>query len=156
MTSLYMAIAKNQLCPCGSGKKYKRCCIGAQGDRVSIRINPVMREHIRHEQENFKKIMGRDMQSDDPLMTSLLGKSPEEVKEDTLKGMIELEVDEEIIYGFKKLGYFILDDKRIHFTQEQLRDWDLAMNEYDYLQEHGLVEKEHPLEPIVEELFRNL
>ena len=23
-----MAIARNALCPCGSGKKYKRCCFG--------------------------------------------------------------------------------------------------------------------------------
>ena len=24
-----MKVGRNELCPCGSGKKYKRCCMGA-------------------------------------------------------------------------------------------------------------------------------
>jgi len=24
-----MAVSRNDLCPCGSGKKYKKCCLGA-------------------------------------------------------------------------------------------------------------------------------
>ena len=30
-----MAHARNKLCPCGSGEKYKRCCEGAQSSALS-------------------------------------------------------------------------------------------------------------------------
>ncbi len=28
-----MAVSRNDLCPCGSGKKYKKCCLGAPDPR---------------------------------------------------------------------------------------------------------------------------
>ncbi|RLA43860.1 MAG: hypothetical protein DRR42_21180, partial [Gammaproteobacteria bacterium] len=30
-----MKTGRNDPCPCGSGKKYKHCCLGTPGDRES-------------------------------------------------------------------------------------------------------------------------
>ena len=30
-----MSVGRNELCPCGSGKKYKACCIGKERSRIS-------------------------------------------------------------------------------------------------------------------------
>ena len=44
-------IGRNELCPCGSGKKYKRCCIGvklpAKIDRPEISDAELLKEHRR-------------------------------------------------------------------------------------------------------------
>ena len=29
------AVSRNDLCPCGSGKKYKKCCLGAPNPKVA-------------------------------------------------------------------------------------------------------------------------
>jgi len=30
-----MAVSRNDLCPCGSGKKYKKCCLGAPDPKTA-------------------------------------------------------------------------------------------------------------------------
>lgn len=35
-----MKIGRNELCPCGSGKKYKKCCLNKKEDKVDF-INPL-------------------------------------------------------------------------------------------------------------------
>lgn len=34
-------IARNGPCPCGSGKKYKKCCVGTEGASVSLKSRKV-------------------------------------------------------------------------------------------------------------------
>jgi hypothetical protein len=44
-------IGRNDLCPCGSGKKYKHCCLAKdQGKRVDSRTSPLPLERPRPEQ----------------------------------------------------------------------------------------------------------
>lgn len=38
-----MKIGRNAHCPCGSGKKYKRCCMRAENFRVAGTVWPRMR-----------------------------------------------------------------------------------------------------------------
>jgi tetratricopeptide (TPR) repeat protein len=40
-------IGRNQLCPCGSGKKYKKCCLGRHDGAAVDRIDLLMQEGYR-------------------------------------------------------------------------------------------------------------
>ena len=44
-----MKIGRNDPCHCGSGKKYKRCCL--QADRMQARVQPAVRAESSLEDE---------------------------------------------------------------------------------------------------------
>jgi hypothetical protein len=154
-----MEISRNQLCPCGSGKKYKRCCMGKEKEDeiVRIPITPEMRVPIDFHRKEFEKIMGRPAEGDDPVFWSLMGRDPQEVvDEEADKYLRHGLIDEKIAYGFKKLLYMVLPDKRNKFDQEQLAAWDSVVKEYDDLKNGRLKMKESPAIAIVDRLFGNL
>lgn len=44
-------IGRNEPCPCGSGKKHKKCCLGttdSAADRVASAVEPIEHEHVCH------------------------------------------------------------------------------------------------------------
>ena len=46
-----MKISRNSLCACGSGKKYKKCCL--------VKIETEKREANRKKNEAFRKVFSR-------------------------------------------------------------------------------------------------
>ena len=56
-------IGRNELCPCGSGKKYKKCCIGKEIKEVEIDESTqdgneilLADEDVAEEPDNFEKV----------------------------------------------------------------------------------------------------
>ena len=53
-----MKIGRNQLCPCGSGIKFKRCCIDLKPDDLPLpgprRPEPLVVGHLRQESRPFE------------------------------------------------------------------------------------------------------
>lgn len=58
-----MKIGRNDLCPCGSGKKYKKCCLGrdSRDDLHYRRISKTQQGLITKIQDYFSKQLGRDL-----------------------------------------------------------------------------------------------
>jgi len=58
-----MKIGRNDKCPCGSGKKYKKCCLGkdSQDDLHNRRINKTQQGLITKIQDYFSKELGDDL-----------------------------------------------------------------------------------------------
>lgn len=46
------SIGRNELCPCGSGKKYKKCCLDSDERRGNIALPPASRFAQRHQPVN--------------------------------------------------------------------------------------------------------
>jgi len=46
-------IGRNDPCPCGSGKKYKNCCMGKDGQKLAELLDPVAEWIL--EQPDMKK-----------------------------------------------------------------------------------------------------
>ncbi|MDO1500503.1 SEC-C metal-binding domain-containing protein [Winogradskyella maritima] len=147
-----MKIGRNEKCPCGSGKKYKSCCIN-NDDIVSIPITKEIREILDRENERFKSIMGRDITGDDPLIPSTIQVSEEVYIENSVLMLEEVGIRPEIIYAFKKLGYCVGESQLHLYSKEQLQDWEEAVDEY-FLIESGEIEiSESKLSIILSELY---
>jgi len=58
-----MKIGRNDLCPCGSGKKYKKCCLGknSRDDLQYRRISKTQQGLITKIQDYFSKELGNDL-----------------------------------------------------------------------------------------------
>jgi len=69
-------VGSNAPCPCGSGKKYKRCCesldfnfvVSEKGDILKeVEMNDQVKEALKMQEEAFIKKFGRKPTSDDPV-----------------------------------------------------------------------------------------
>src|SRR5438128_8386281 len=101
-----MIISRNDPCPCGSGNKYKKCCMpkSIKEDGL-IPITSEIQEILDRENDRFKAIMGRDISGDDPIMPLTLGMSESEYKRNVSEMLSGIGVDKRVIYAFNKLGY---------------------------------------------------
>jgi hypothetical protein len=146
-----MTTNRNDFCPCGSGKKYKKCCLEAD-ERVLIPIDEKTKEILDRENERFKSIMGRDIGLEDPIMPSSLKMSEDEYKEHVTAMLREIDVDEAIIYAFNKLGFVVGETNEHLVTSTRKRQWNEAINEYY----ESLEEEEDEEMLILDELFGSL
>jgi tetratricopeptide (TPR) repeat protein len=53
-------VGRNDLCPCGSGKKYKKCCMMKdEAKNLENSSNDTVPEYLLHEQKNPSQLRGR-------------------------------------------------------------------------------------------------
>lgn len=128
---------RNALCPCGSGKKYKYCCIDKDFDWLedtdgnilrSIKMNPEMVELLEIQHKKFVDKFGREPGPDDPIFFDV--PSEEELENSTIKMLEEAGCSEEYIYAYKKTGRLLTEDNRRFLADIELKEWDDAIEEY--------------------------
>jgi hypothetical protein len=132
-------IGRNELCPCDSGKKYKRCCWGkgfawTRGDDGSIEKSiPLTAEAVQHLQqmkEEFRQKHGRDPGPDDKVFGDL---EPEIVEHEMTELMKHVGIRPELIYAFNKTGRMLTEQNKKMLTDAELQEWQGAIDEYRML-----------------------
>lgn len=101
-------IGRNQLCPCGSSEKYKRCCLGAESTTPRIPSRSEAEQTLLVETES--KIMARRIPGASPLNTAVVqGYAAEEATHDAaavwgLPDFVYRPVSQRVGSGTRELG----------------------------------------------------
>lgn len=136
-------ISRNAPCPCGSGKKYKRCCYGKNfdwvegGDGGVSRALPVSEDLINvlgMLEQQFVKRHGREPGPNDQLFD---GAPPlEHLEHWTVEAMKKADVDPAIIYAFEQTGLMLNDRNERLVPANSVSEWEAAIESYE--QDHGV------------------
>ena len=95
-----MKISRNDACPCGSGKKYKRCCQNtAPGTPLFVHAN------------------GERM-------------SPSDISEAGASLLDAQGVHPAYGHALRKLGYMVSERNHARWSPEEIADWQAALDEY--------------------------
>ena len=130
-------ISRNSPCPCGSGKKYKRCCWGKDFDWVegaegnSSRSAPISEElaaDLADHLEMQSAQLGRDPGPDDLVFPGLLA---EHAEHELSQAMLTAGIDPAIIYAFEKTGFLVTEDNQESLSDLDLEEWREAVEEYN-------------------------
>ncbi len=134
--------SRNAPCPCGSGKKYKNCCLKkgfeyAEGAAVSmdklIPVPPELRPILEEQRKQFVKKFGREPGPDDPIFPDM--PRTEHLEAEIVQAMRKSGVHPAAIHAFEKTGLLVADGNRDKFSEADLAEWDAAVEEY--LRLHG-------------------
>lgn len=110
-------IGRNDPCPCGSGRKYKKCCLnGRRPTPQRQRVPP--RPRSAQNAGDFTPLT-----------------EPQFENQDAAASMRRAGVKEKIIYAFLRTGRFIEPSAREMYDEQTLAEWDAAIKEYE--DDHG-------------------
>ena len=129
---------RNSLCPCGSGKKYKKCCINKNFNwviedgtiRKSIKLNAQLMEVIEKQHQRFIDTYGREPGPGDPIFFEQYLYSDEEYENKLIEILEQINVDPAIIYAFRKTQRIVTLENRDMLTDLELKEWKQAVDEY--------------------------
>jgi hypothetical protein len=131
-------ISRNAPCPCGSGKKYKKCCWSkgfdwkedAEGNIFkSMPITDEMADILQEQRRKFIEKFGREPGPDDQIFFDL--PHPELLEHMTVEAMKEAGIDPAIIYAYEKTGRLITEDNQHLLSDADLDEWEDAIEEYE-------------------------
>ena len=132
-------ISRNETCPCGSGKKYKKCCIDKDFDWVinndgdickQIPLSTQSIDLLKKQMEIREKELGRPLRGDDTVF------NPDTIPsiDKMAQIMKKANFDPAYIYAFKKTnGLMVTEMNQNKLTNKDLQEWDDAINEYEAL-----------------------
>jgi len=135
-------VSRNAPCPCGSGKKYKQCCIRKDFDWYeddegnifkSMPISDEMKELLDEQRELFVEQHGREPGPDDPVFPDL--PHPEHMEHEMVELMKEAGVNPAVIHALEKTGRLVTEENQHLLTDAELDEWNAAIEEYEA--EHG-------------------
>ena len=127
----------NEACPCGSGKKYQRCCY-QRGVRWMkdekgkfFRVVPLSeewRQVLQKQRETIVKKHGRDPRPDERILEEVPhAEYLEHVMVETMK---KAAIRPELIYAYEKTGRIVTEANQRYLTQAQRAEWQAALEEY--------------------------
>jgi hypothetical protein len=134
--------SRNAPCPCGSGKKYKHCCLSKGFDWIedekgqTFRDVPLPAETaslLEAQQHKFRQHFGRDPRPDDLLFFD--APPLEQVEHQIVEAMLRAGLDPALIHAFEKTGLLVSEDNRHLIPERNLQEWDAAVA--DYQRRHG-------------------
>ncbi|TWT97440.1 SEC-C metal-binding domain-containing protein [Neorhodopirellula pilleata] len=129
-------IGKNSRCPCGSGKKFKHCCLrkgvtyseNEDGTiRKSVPMSDELGEHLEQLMYQRSEELGRELQPDDRLFENLLY---EHVEHDLTQSMEATGVDPALIYAFQETGLIVSEENQHLISDKDLAAWQAAIDRY--------------------------
>ena len=126
---------RNLPCPCGSGKKYKNCCIHKDIDWVemddgefarSVQLSEEARAAIENLRQSQVRAYGREPER------IFEGAPPLEVIEHlTVEAMKKAGVEPALIYAFEETGMMVNEQNAQCMSDIDLEEWEDAINEYE-------------------------
>lgn len=135
-------VSRNEICPCGSGKKYKKCCIGKEFEWVKdedgnifreVKLNEDLREAFEYQRKAFIEKHGREWGPDDKIFFD--APPTEHLEHETVQAMKEAGIRPAIIYAYEKTGRLVTEDNKSMIPDNALAEWNAAVEEYYEL--HG-------------------
>ena len=103
------AAGANDPCPCGSGKKYKKCCLSkTAGNNVAVKAAP--------------------KQKPQPATEEPAGKCPDNLP---AAAMLRAGIPDANVYAFMETGQLIHDENRQAYSARALAAWDAARQNYN-------------------------
>jgi hypothetical protein len=132
-------IKVNDLCPCGSGRKYKKCCKGkdiiwGQDDASDFyRVIPIegkLEELVGQLDEEIYKHFERERLPDDPLMPHTLMFSNKDHERKMVEAMEKVGTNPAFIYAYKKTGMLVVEEMVERTPGSLVDEWDRAVDEY--------------------------
>ena len=131
-------VGRNDLCPCGSGKKYKKCCWGKNFIWVADEQGNVCREVpiddpelvslIDEVRAEFRNQHGRELKDSDLLFDDATDRY--DIEKTMVDIMERAGVNPAHIYAFKKTGRLVTSWNKDKLTDAELREWQTAVEEY--------------------------
>jgi hypothetical protein len=120
-------LSKNAPCPCGSGKKYKQCCIDRDFEWIVLDNGQIARSVPVSDE--MKEIVQRSPQSG-PIFANA---PPLELIEHYLvEALKQANVDPALIYAHEKTGGLLLNPQNIRkVPQKDVDEWEAAIDEYE-------------------------
>jgi hypothetical protein len=131
-------ISRNDPCPCGSGKKYKKCCFGKdfdfeeddEGNLIkSVPISNEMAELLQEQRQKFIEKHGREPGPDDKIFFDM--PHPEHLEHMMVEDMKKAGINPAIIYAFEKTGRLVTEDNQNLLSNADLDEWQTAIEEYE-------------------------
>lgn len=131
-------ISRNDPCPCGSGKKYKKCCYGKDFDFEeddegnlfkSVPISPGMAELLQEQRQKFVEEHGREPGPEDKVFFDM--PHAEHFEHMMVEGMKKAGINPAVIYAFEKTGRLVTEDNQILLSDAELDEWQAAIDEYE-------------------------
>lgn len=116
---------RNGPCPCGSGKKYKKCCLVTE--RAQARAAQAKRRYALRTRTPPKPISASSIEESVDTVAVL---DPQFDGEATITTMRNAGVKAEVIYAFQQTGRFISPESREVYDEHTLAEWDKAIEEY--------------------------
>lgn len=130
-------ISRNALCPCDSGKKYKRCCWDKNFDWIEtaddelgreVPIPPELVEILKAHRQDFIEKHGREPRPDEPLFPDM--QHPEYLEAEMVEIVRQSGAPPDLVYAVEKTGRIVTDETYKNLTDAELHEWDNAIEEY--------------------------
>jgi hypothetical protein len=124
--------ARNEPCPCGSGKKYKSCCIKKrftyeEDASGTIRRSVPMSDELT---ESLKGQLGASGDDVDPNGLLFPGLQLEHAEFEMVQAMEKAGINPAIIYAFQETGLMLTEENLDLFTQIDIDLWQSKIEEY--------------------------
>jgi len=129
-------LSRNAPCPCGSGKKYKHCCIRKDFDWVemedgsfgrSLPLSEEVLDILEGQRRSFVAQHGREP-------THLFEGAPhsELIEHLTVEAMKKADIEPALIYAYEKTNGLLLNDRNENMALDaDIAEWEAAINEYE-------------------------
>jgi hypothetical protein len=130
-------VPPNNPCPCGSGKRHRSCCYKKkfaweQDDRGrhtrSVPLHPEAVQIIEDQRQRFIDLHGREPGPNDPIFFDM--PHPEHLEHQIAETMRKAGIAPELIYAFEQTGRLVTTENRELLTDEDLAEWDAAIDAY--------------------------
>jgi hypothetical protein len=137
-TMSHKKISRNAPCPCGSGKKYKKCCYGKDFDFEeddqgnvfkSIPMSEEMTDIFQEQRRKFIEKHGREPGPNDQIFSDM--PHPEHLEHRMVEDMKAAGIDPAIIYAYEKTGRLVTEENQNLLSDADLDEWDAAIEEYE-------------------------
>jgi SEC-C motif len=131
-------ISRNDPCPCGSGKKYKKCCYGKDFDFEeddkgnlfkSVPISDEMANLLQEQRQKYIEKHGREPGPEDKIFFDM--PHPEHLEHMMVEDMKKAGINPAIIYAFEKTGRLVTEDNQNLLSDADLDEWQAAIDEYE-------------------------
>lgn len=144
LTPIQKKVPRNQLCPCGSKRKYKYCCIGKDfeyeltetGSIIqSSPINEETAEVLQAQRLKFTEKFGREPGPKDPIFFDPDYDTPvtfteEKATSEIIEAMRAANVRPELIYAFEKTGLILVEGRENMYPEKDIKEYNDAISEY--------------------------
>jgi hypothetical protein len=137
-----MKIGRNKPCPCGSGKKYKKCCWKKSFDWVKAEKEGEFAKQIplgddaisilEEQKRKFVEKFGREPGPNDPVFFDAPSSS------EFFKGLKEaakkVGISPALVYATEKTGRMVTESNVEFLTDAEIEEWNDAIDEFEAIQ----------------------